>query len=164
MITGIHQHNILQICLQIKPSIVCSFQLRPIHISLDPIRDSTGKTVYKYVDILVLVDTLGDLFIDVEAESAYDVVLNVGPAIGQEAKTLVLGFLDEVAEFVRVGVVQDELLPLLLDLFTRDGFHVLELFLSKDNEGDGLDLLVPHSNVTRVTVVLYLDLVIKILF
>ena len=116
------------------------------------------------MDILVLVDTLGNLFIDVEAESAYDVVLNVGPAIGQEAKTLVLGFLDEVAEFVRVGVVQDELLPLLLDLFTRDGFHVLELFLSKDNEGDGLDLLVPHSNVTRVTVVLYLDLVIKILF
>ena len=91
------------------------------------------------MDILILIDTLGDLLIYIQAESAYDVVLDVGLAVGQETETLILGFLDEVAEFVRVGVVQDELLPLLLDLFTRDGFHVLKLFLSKDNECYGLD-------------------------
>ena len=88
---------------------------------------------------LVFINTLGNLLIYVLTKSADDVVLDVGPAVRDESEALVLGFLDEVTEFVRVGVIEDELLALLLDLFSCDGFHVLELFLAQYDKCDGLD-------------------------
>jgi hypothetical protein len=88
---------------------------------------------------LVFINTLGNILIYILTKSAYDVVLDVVPAVRDESETLELGFLDEVAEFVRVGVIEDELLAFLLDLFSCDGFHVLKLFLAQYDKCDGLD-------------------------
>jgi hypothetical protein len=88
VIRGVHEHSILKITLEVKPCVIGSLELRPIHIPLNPIRNGTRKPFHKDMNELILINTLSDLLINVQLKSADNIVFDIGPAIGQEPEPL----------------------------------------------------------------------------
>jgi hypothetical protein len=164
MIRGIHEHDILKIVFEVKPCVIGSLELRPIHIPFDPVGNGAGESFHKDMNELILINALCNLLVNVQSKGADDIVFDIGPAIGQEPEPLQLRLFDQVAMPFGVLVEEDELLAFFLDLLFGDGFHVLQLLLCQNDESNRLDGLVPHPDVAWLPVVLDLYLLVEVFF
>ncbi len=163
MIRGVHDHNIIYVSIKIKTCVISRLKLGPINTPLDPFRHITRQLINKHMDQLIVINTLSIVLVIKKIEHVDDVVLDIGPVVGEESEAIVLWLLNEVLELVWFGVVENELLAFFLYLLFGNGFHVLELFLAQNHKCNGLNRLVPHAYVTGVFVVLDLYKLVEIL-